>query len=76
MTIDIAEINSRHLRYAPSCVISVFSDADWDGSPDDRRYTEGYAVLYYLVLTRSSRVSHITTETEFKVVANANMGTI
>jgi hypothetical protein len=29
------------LQAAPSCELSVFSDADWAGSPDDRRSTGG-----------------------------------
>jgi histone deacetylase 1/2 len=38
-----------HLRPAPSCVLSAFSDADWAGNPDDRRSTGG--MLSSLVLT-------------------------
>ncbi|KAM3294017.1 hypothetical protein ACQJBY_037111 [Aegilops geniculata] len=64
------------LQPAPSYEISAFSDADWAGCPDDRRSTGGYAVflgpnLIAWNARKQATVSRISTEAEYKVVADA-----
>jgi hypothetical protein len=58
-----------------SLLITRFSDADWAGSLDDRRYTRGYTIfLGEKLISWSARkqniVSWSSTETEYKTVAN------
>jgi histone deacetylase 1/2 len=59
-----------------SMLISGFSDADWAGSIDDRRFTGGFAIfLGSNLVSWSARkqptVSRSSTEAEYKAVANA-----
>jgi hypothetical protein len=65
-----------HLRADSSSQLSAFSDADWAGSSDDRRSTGGHAIFYGPNLIawsarKQATVSHSSTESEYKALANA-----
>lgn len=58
-----------------SLLVSGFSDADWAGSPDDRRSTGGFAIFLGSNLMswnarKQATVSRSSTEAEYKALAN------
>lgn len=63
------------IRRSQSTKLSVYTDVDWAGCPDDRRSSGGYAVFYGPnLISWSSRkqptVSRSSTEAEYKAIAN------
>jgi hypothetical protein len=64
------------LSKCKSLLVSGFSDADWAGSPDDRRSTGGFAIVLGSNLVswsarKQATISRSSTEAEYKVVANS-----
>ncbi|XP_026452844.1 uncharacterized protein LOC113353467 [Papaver somniferum] len=56
--------------------LTAYSDADWAGCTDSRRYTSGYCIflgdnLVFWSSKRQATVSHSSVEAEYRGVANA-----
>jgi hypothetical protein len=71
---ETADLGLQIIR-SDSMLVSGFSDADWTGCVDDRRYTGGFAVfLGSNLISWSARkqptVSRSSTEAEYKVITN------
>ncbi|KAA8541301.1 hypothetical protein F0562_025264 [Nyssa sinensis] len=69
------------IKPSPSTQISVYSDADWADSPDDRKSTSGYCIYYghNLVSWDSKKqpiVARSSTEAEYRAVAHATAKTL
>jgi hypothetical protein len=69
--------HSLFLHRNSNFTIQAFSDADWAGSPDDRRSTSGYCLfLGRNLISWSSRkqrtVSRSSTESEYRAIAHAS----
>lgn len=63
-------------RKDKSISINGFSDADWSGSVDDRRFTGGFAIyfgsnLFSWSARKQATMSRSSTEAEYKSMANA-----
>ena len=66
------------LRIVPSRsnLVSAFSDADWAGCSDDRKSTGGFAIflgsnLISWSARKQATISRLSTEAEYKALANA-----
>jgi histone deacetylase 1/2 len=68
--------NGLCLRPSSSNTIAAYPDADWVGDVEDRRSMGGYALFYGGDLIawsarKQATVSHSSTESEYKAIANA-----
>jgi hypothetical protein len=66
---------SLHLRRSASSELTVYTDADWAGCPDTRRFTSSYVMfLSDNLVSWSSKhqniVSHSSAEAEYRTMAN------
>jgi hypothetical protein len=64
-----------HSRHSSSSDIIVYTDADWAGCPDTRRFTSGYTVflgdnLVSWSAKRQTVVSRSNAEAEYRAIAN------
>jgi histone deacetylase 1/2 len=64
-----------------STLVSAFSESDWAGCVDDRRSTRGFAVFLEpnpisWSAKKQANVSRLSTEVEYKLVANATANVI
>ena len=64
------------IRPNSSTQLSIYSNADWVGCPDDRKSTFGYGIYFGLNLifwsfTKQPTVTHSSTEAEYRVIAHA-----
>jgi histone deacetylase 1/2 len=74
--VKLTVLHGLMLRHTSDTLLSAFSDADWAGSTDDRRFMGGYALFYGGNLIawnarKQATVSRSSTESEYKAVANA-----
>jgi hypothetical protein len=65
-----------HIRRSPSSMANAFSDADWVGCIEDRKFTGGFAVflghnLISWCAKKQKIVSRSSTEEKYKVMADA-----
>lgn len=64
------------LSRSTSSTLAAFSDVDWAGCPDDRKYIGGYRVFLGLNLIsysskKQSTIAHSSTEVVYKSLVNA-----
>jgi hypothetical protein len=65
-------------KHSSSQLLNVFSDADWVGYPDDRKFTRGFVIFFGPNLISWSAkkqltVSRTSTEAEYKALVDATI---